>query len=173
MTRTLRSFGTTLMLVGLTAVLAAQAPKINVKLGLWEMTSTTTMSGDMPGMDTSKMTAEQQAQMKAMMSQMMNKPMVNTSQNCLTKEKFEKGDFGDMDKDKCKQTVLTNDGTTYAFKEECTGDQAMSATFTMTAPTPTSFAGKFDGTVSQQGKTMKVSGTLAGKYLGADCGKVK
>ncbi len=168
MTRIFRSLGTPLMLVGLTAVLAAQAPKVKVSLGLWEMTSTSTLSGDMP-MDMSKITPEQQAQMKAMMAGMMNKPMVNTSQNCLTKEKFEKGDFGDMDKDKCKQTVLTNDGTTYAFKEECTGDQAMSATFTMTAPTPTSLTGKFEGTVSQQGKTMKINGTMVGKYLGADC----
>ena len=173
MIRTLRSFGTALMLVGLTAVLAAQAPKINVKLGLWEMTSTSTIAGDMPGMDMSKMTPEQQAQMKAAMASMMNKPMVNTNQNCLTKEKLDQGDFGEGDKEHCKQTVVSNDATTYSFKQVCTGDQARTVTMTMTAPTPTTVSGKFEGSVTQQGKTMTVSGTMTGKYLGADCGKVK
>jgi hypothetical protein len=159
------------MLVGLTAVLAAQAPKVNVKFGLWEMTSVTQMSGDIP-MDMSKMTPEQQAQMKAAMAGMMNKPMTNTAQNCLTKEKFDQGKFAEDEKD-CKQTVITNTETTYSFKQVCTGDQARTVTMTFTAPSPTSVNGKFEGTVSQQGKTMNISGTMTGKYIGADCGKIK
>jgi hypothetical protein len=120
------------------------------------------------------MTPEQQAQMKAAMASMMSKPMVNTSQNCLTKEKLDQGKFAEDEKD-CKQTVLTNDATTYAFKQVCTGDQPRTVTITMTAPTSTSVAGKFEGTVTSPGqaKAMTVSGTMTGKYLGADCGKVK
>ncbi len=54
-----RWLGTGLILASLTAVAFAQAPALNIRMGLWEMTSTTNVGGEMPGIDTSKMTPEQ------------------------------------------------------------------------------------------------------------------
>ncbi len=174
MTRTLRSFGTTLMLVGLTAVLAAQAPKANVKLGLWEMTVVSQISGDMPGMDTSKMSDAQKAQMAAMMKDMM-KPRTDTSQTCITKDKLDKGTLFESDKQKCTRTVVTNTETTYSVKETCTEDNGTTTngTLTFTATSSTAWAGKMDMVVTQGKSKTNATGTITGKYLGADCGNVK
>ncbi len=43
-----RWLGTGLLLVPLTAVVAAQAPALNVRMGLWEITSTINLGGAMP-----------------------------------------------------------------------------------------------------------------------------
>jgi hypothetical protein len=171
MTASIRSFGTTVMLAGLTAVLAAQgAPKMNVKMGLWEMTSTMAMSGDMPGVDSSKMSPEQQAQMRAAMASMANKP--TTTQSCLTKEKFENGQM--MAKDNCKQTLVTNTSTAYDVKVECNQNGTMSTgTMHFEAPTPETVKGKFDMQSTTQGKTMNITGNITGKFVSTDCGKVK
>jgi hypothetical protein len=163
------------MLAGLTALLAAQAPKMNVKMGLWEMTSTMQMGGDMPGMpDTSKMTPEQQAQVKAAMAAMA-KGMTNTTKSCLTKEKFENGELMADKEHNCKHTVLTNNATAYDVKVECTENAktTTNGTYHFEAPTPETVRGKIDATSVSDGKTMKVAGTITGKWLGADCGDIK
>lgn len=173
MTGSIRSLGTTVMLAGLTAVLAAQAPKMNVKMGLWEMTSSMTMSGDMPGMDMSKMTPEQQERAKAAMAQMANRPMTNTSKSCLTKEKFENGQM--MSRDNCKQTLVTNSASSYDVKVTCTeaNNTVTNGTMHFEAPTPDTVNGKINMQSTTQGRTMTVAGTITGKWLGADCGNIK
>ena len=64
MMRSIRPLGTTAMIAGLTTALLAQgAPKISVKMGLWEVTSTTNMTGSVPMPDTSQMTPQQAKQL--------------------------------------------------------------------------------------------------------------
>jgi hypothetical protein len=58
-TRTLLS---SVALIGLSAVLVAQAPALDVKFGLWENTISTNMGGAAP-IDTSKMSPEQAAKL--------------------------------------------------------------------------------------------------------------
>ena len=175
MTASIRSFSTTVILAGLTAVLAAQgAPKMNVKMGLWEMTSTMSMSGDMPGVDTSKMTPEQAAQVKAAMAQMAAKPMTNTQKTCLTKEKFESGQMMAEEKQNCKSTLVTNTAAAYEVKVECSQNGTMTnGTYHFVAPSSDAVNGKINLQSTTQGKTMNMSGTITGKWLGADCGAVK
>lgn len=168
-----QTLGTTVMLAGLTVALAAQAPKMNVKMGLWEMTSTMTMGGDVPGMpDTSKMTPEQQAQVKAAMASM-QKP--TTQKSCLTKEKFESGHMmGDDKRQNCTQTVVANTATAYDMKVECNQNGTVSSgTMHFEAPTPGTVKGKMLMQSTGQGKTMTMNVTTTGKWLGADCGDVK
>jgi hypothetical protein len=43
----------------------------------------------------------------------------------------------------------------------------------MEAPTSSTMKGTFTGAATMQGKTMKMNGTMTGKWLGADCGNVK
>lgn len=173
MTGSIRSFSTTVMIAGLTAVLAAQgAPKMNVKMGLWEMTSTMSMSGDMPGVDMSKMTPEQQAQMKAAMSQMANKP--ETTKSCLTKEKFENGQMM-SERQNCKQTLVANTASAYDVKVECAEKDGTTTNgrFHFEAPTSDTVHGTIETTSVSRGRTMNMKGTITGKWLGADCGAVK
>src|SRR5689334_16829211 len=104
-----------------TSVLLAQKPAINVRVGLWETTTTMSMGGDMAGMmgnmDMSKMTDQQKAAMaQAMgqMSQMMGKPQVH--QACITQKDFDSWDFAKQDKaDTCKHTIAANTATTVDY----------------------------------------------------------
>lgn len=173
MIRLIRPIGTTVMLVGLGAAVLAQgpAPKVNIKMGLWELTTVMQMSGDAPMPDMSKMTPEQQAQMKAAMGSMMA-PRTTTNQTCMTKEKFEKGQF-DESKD-CTHTITTNTASVLEMAVTCKQDQGVSkGTMHMEAPTSSTMKGTFTGAATMQGKTMKMNGTMTGKWLGADCGNVK
>src|SRR4051794_38289473 len=43
------------------ATVVAQAPALDVKYGLWEMSNVTNLGGQMPQIDTSRMTPEQKA----------------------------------------------------------------------------------------------------------------
>src|SRR5438876_2644021 len=58
MTTSFRSLATALLCASLTAVLLAQAPALNVKMGLWEITTTAKVGGQPPAIDTGKMTPE-------------------------------------------------------------------------------------------------------------------
>jgi hypothetical protein len=49
----------------------------------------------------------------------------------------------------------------------------MSGQFHMDAPSPTSFKGTMKSSSTQEGKTMTVDMTMAGKWLSAECGAVK
>src|SRR5688500_469256 len=68
-----------------TAAQTPVRPLLDVRMGLWEVTSTTDIGG-MPAVDTSKMPPQVQAQMAAAMAGAMGKPSVLKS--CMTKEKF-------------------------------------------------------------------------------------
>ena len=172
MTHAIRSIGTTVMMAGLTAALLAQgSPKLNVKMGLWEMTSTTTTSGDVPMPDTSKMTPEQAAAMKSAMAGMMG-PRTSTTKSCMTKEKFDKGTF--MDEKDCKNTIMTNTASALEVQMDCTqGTSKTSALLHIEAPTSETIAASFKGKMMMGAQTMNMSGTTTGKWVGADCGTIK
>jgi hypothetical protein len=163
----------------LAAVLAAQAPALDVRMGLWEVTATTTIGGQMPsmtGMDMSSMTPEQQARMAEAMKGMMG-AHTTTSKSCLTREEFDKSSLlgmNDEEKDAdCRQTITTNTRTTLEGSVTCKGAQEMSGRVHIEAASPTAFSGTFNSSSGASGQAMTFGVTMAGKWLGADCGDVK
>src|SRR2546423_271013 len=52
MNRICRIFATALLTASIVAIAFAQAPALDVKMGLWEVTSTTNIGGQMPAIDT-------------------------------------------------------------------------------------------------------------------------
>jgi hypothetical protein len=150
------------------SVVLAQTPVLDVRMGLWEMTNTTNIGGQMPGMDMSKMTPEQRAQMEAAMKNMMG-AHTTVTKTCVTKEKFDKGNFMSSD-EKCKATITTNTQSVLEMKQSCPNEQSQ---MRLEALSPTSVKATFTGSGTDQGKTMTVSGTIVGKWLGANCGDVK
>lgn len=158
----------------LPAIALAQAPALDVKMGLWEITSTMNIGGEMPMMDTSKMTPEQKAQMDAAMKSMVG-AHTNVQKTCVTRETFDKSNFmmSDQPGMTCKQTVSTNTRSVLDAKVVCTGEHSMTVQMHVDALSPTAFKGSMSSSATEQGKTMKVDGTMTGKWLGADCGNVK
>jgi hypothetical protein len=169
-----RRFGFALLSLSLTAVVAAQKPALNVKMGLWEITATTDIGGQMPGMDTSKMTPQQKAQMEAAMKGMMGAHPTVTK-TCMTQEKFDKSDFMMTDQPgmTCKQTFSKNTSTALDGTVTCTGTRSMTGQMHIEASSPTSITSTMKSSTSEQGKTMTVNMNMTGKWLGAACGDVR
>ena len=85
-TRTLLS---SVALLGLSAVLVAQAPALDVKYGLWENTIVTNLGGP-PPIDTSKMTPEQAAKMAEAMKSVTGGQAI-TEKTCVKQEDLRQG----------------------------------------------------------------------------------
>jgi hypothetical protein len=158
--------------VSLASVLVAQAPALDVRMGLWEVSSTTQVGGQMPDVDTSKMTPEQKARVEEAMKGMMG-GHTNVTKTCMTREKLEKQAFMDSDRHNCKQTMNTNTRTVLESSVTCTGENAMTAQMRIEAASPTSVKGMIKSENTMRGKTMNVNVNLTARWLGADCGDVK
>lgn len=172
MTAMRRLMASLLLSTAAAAVLLAQTPALDVKMGLWEMTTTTEMGGDMPGVDTSKMSPAQKAQIEAMMKSMAS-GRTNVNKTCMTKDKFNRSNFMGQQGANCKQTINVNTSTTLDGTFACTGEHVMAGQMHMDALSSSSIKGIVKSTATEQGKTMTVNIAIAGKWLGADCGDTK
>lgn len=163
-----------LIALSLGALLVGQSlarPLLDVRMGLWEVTSTTEMGG-VPGVDTSKMPPQQQAQIAAAMKGAMGKPSVLKS--CMTREKFvtERTPV-DQPGTTCSHTVQTNTAKVLENTMICTGERPSKSVSRTEALSPTAFTGTVTSTSASPGREMSVTIKMTGKWLGADCGTVK
>jgi hypothetical protein len=164
--------GCAIAVVSCTVVGFAQTSQLNVKLGLWEMTSTSNIGGEM-SIDTSKMTPDQKAKMEAAMKAMMG-PQVHVTKTCITKEDLAEAKFmmGDDRDAQCEQTLTTNTKTTLDVTMSCPGEHASTGQMHIEAPSPTSIKAVMKGSNTSQGKTTTMDVTMNGKWLAAECGDV-
>jgi hypothetical protein len=169
-----RWFSSALLCTGLTTVVLVQAPALDVKMGLWEITTTTQIGGQMPQVDTSKMTAEQKAQVEALMKSSMGNHS-NVRKACVTQEQLDKSNFlmGDQPNTTCKRTITANTRTTLEASVACTGEHAMTAQMHIDALSPTNIKMNMQSSDTTQGRTMTMNVVTTGKWLGADCGGIK
>ncbi len=165
-----------LVLVLSVAVMAAdKIQPLNVKLGLWETTHTTTRSGEMPIPPEmlAKLTPEQRAKMEERMkANSAGRTTTSTSKSCLTKEKLEKAPFSDREKE-CSPTILTSTTSKAVVKFTCDmSGMKMSGTINVEALNPESVKGSAQTTASGN-HTMNVNATFTSKWLGPSCGDVQ
>src|SRR5262245_25633883 len=110
-------------LVASSALAAGPADRPDVKLGLWEMTTTTAQSGK-PQIDTTGMTPAQVAQLQAMLQQNAAAGQHTVTKTCVTAEDLDKDDFlGGQADEGCTRTVITRTRTVREMKEVCTSGQ--------------------------------------------------
>lgn len=153
-------------------LLVSAAEKLNVKPGLWEITSETRMAGmpPLPKELLEMMTAEQREAMQAAIkAQSEDGPIRDTSQECVTQEDLE-NPFNAEDLENCEQTVVNSSATRQEFRLVCTGERAGEGSFRINTPTPETMAGDFDLKVSNGADTMTITAKMEGKWLKADCG---
>ena len=170
-----RAFTSSALVVCITAVLLAQAPALDVNLGLWENTIVTDMGTAMAAqMDTSKLPPEQAAKIAEAMKGMAGKPIVQKT--CLTKEDLAKDSFmmPEDSKTKCTRTITTNSRSALVANIECTGERAMKGQINVESLAGgTAFKSTMKMTSMSGGRSMNMTMNMAGKYLGPDCGDVK
>ena len=156
----------------------AQTPLLEPRFGLWEMTTTISMGGGMPGVDTSKMTPEQKARMEAMMKGMGDR--TNVSKSCLKAEDVKNPNFMMQEQAgmTCTQTMNTNTPTVLDANVKCTGAREMTGQTHIELPTPTTMRSTMKmqtaapaGAGAAGGPPTQVNITMSGKWLAADCGK--
>jgi hypothetical protein len=156
----------------LATVSASSAEKLNVKLGLWEMTSITRFSGmpPLPKELMDKMTPQQKAEMAAKLKAAAEEePEPEVSSECITQEDLDKP-FSSANSDECTQTIVRTTRNTQEIRLQCTGKTKGSGLFRVTTPTPETMTGELDLKAGEGANVFTISGKIKGRWLGADCG---
>jgi hypothetical protein len=173
-----------LLLIAPLPLLAGDMVPLNLKPGLWEVTSTHSMTG-MPSMpaippDTlAKMTPEQRAHVEAMMKSASGAPTTDVNKECVTKEKLEKMTAFDQNKDSgksnCTHTAIQSTGSRMEMKIRCDSKNKHTSdgTFVIEVLGPESGKGSMHNVITTDtGKTMNMDFSFTFKYLGPACGDV-
>ncbi len=149
---------------------------LDIKLGLWETTSTNTMSGapPIPPDVLAKMTPEQRARFEQMIQARTGTPTNHTHKYCLTKEKLEKDlSFGE-DKGKCTHTIVASSSSVADVKFRCAENEATTeGTAKFQAVNSENVKGTVHAVTTGSGHTMTIDVSLTSRYLGPACGDVK
>jgi hypothetical protein len=166
-----------LILVAGAALLHAQVINValNVKLGLWEMTSTSETSG-MPPIDTSKMTPEVRARIEAALKARGGTPSSPiVRRDCLTKEKLANYAFQDpqANDSSCKRTIVTNTSALMEMHIECAGQRKMTGDFRVEVLASDTVKVTTKMVAGEGPQVMNINGTMNGKWVSAACGDVK
>jgi hypothetical protein len=166
--------------VGTAAVAVARAadlPMLNVKLGLWEITTHPQVNGKLPITDEQleKLSPEQRAKFEAAMQAAIARgAQPRLFKECMTPEKRSRGFNAGSDQSKnCQQNLVTNTPSEFEMHRECTsedGKQSTSVHFRVVSSDHVS--GTVNSLISHGTKTMTVNSTMEGTWLGANCGSV-
>jgi|SRR5580658_1582936 hypothetical protein len=149
---------------------------LNLKEGLWEVTTIHSMSG-MPAMANlppdalAKLPPDQRAKVEAMMS---GRPNTDVRKECVTKEKLAKNAMFSKDRGDCTRTVVSSTGSRLELKIHCQEkDTASDGTLVLEALTTDGVKGTMHLATNSDGQNIKMDFTFSSKYLGPACGDVK
>ena len=152
---------------------AAAQTALNVKLGLWEVTSTIQHSGT-PPVDISRVPPAQRAQVEAMMkSQMAQATAPTTRKQCVTKEDIDRAFMNEHRDESCTRTIVQSTSTVLALRMTCTGATKMNGDVRFDAITPEAVKGVMKFDMEGEGHTMTVNSTVAAKWISSSCAGVK
>jgi Protein of unknown function (DUF3617) len=172
MIRSLRKRHLTLIAL-MTVLPALAADGLNVKTGLWETTTVSTMSGvtlpAMPAGALEKMPPAQRAQMEQMMKQFSGKaPTTRTNKECVTEKDLKDGAFrvAQENQDKnCKYTTLTATSKRQEMTFKCSDESAAAGNFVIDANSSTSVHGVMD----MKSASMSMNVKIDARWLSASC----
>lgn len=149
---------------------------INVKTGLWQSTSTITITGGLglPPSMLSKLTPEQKAKYEAaMQAQAGGRTTTHTNKGCLTQKDLTTDPFAQKDSDDenihCHGTLLRSTSTDIVLQETCSGEASMTYTMKIHAVDSEHATGTGTGTATMGGRTMNSNVKFESKWLGATC----
>lgn len=156
---------------------AADSIKLNVKPGLWEVSSLGQASGvpPIPEDTLAKMTPEQRARFQAaMQATMSNASKPRLFKNCITPEKIAQGfDVQPNQSASCQRTVTSISSSEFKVSSVCSGpDGGTTMEMHLQATGSEQVSGTVHVVVSRGGKTMTVDNNIHGKWLSSDCGNV-
>jgi Protein of unknown function (DUF3617) len=152
----------------------ASAAPLNVKLGLWEVTLTTQMSGGGLPFDVSKLTPEQQAQARAILQSQNN--LTHTYKSCVTKKQLEEDPAAEPPEEgeKCTTKIASQSSTHWKGTRICTRNgRRREFDVDMRAVSRERTQGTVRAVFNENGDTMTVNNKMSSRWLSSDCGSVK
>jgi predicted regulator of amino acid metabolism with ACT domain len=157
---------------------AADLVKPNIKPGLWEVTNSPQVTGDMPISEDqlAKMSPEQRARVEAMMKQgMASANKTRVYKDCMTPEKIARGfDIAKEEGKSCKRKIVSSTANELQLHDECDGENRKTVSDVhFQVKGSTAMTGQINVIITSGAKTMKVDSKVQGKWLAADCGSVK
>ena len=163
------------------ALLPQAAPeKLNIKPGLWEFTITMDMSGNPLTPDMQQRIAslppEQRAKAEAAIKNAqagMSRPQV--SQSCIRAQDLDKPmPVKPPDSSSCKQTMIKATASEQEIRMDCnSGSQKATSTVHLVESDPENMKGTVTGVVTGPQQNFNMHANFTGKWVAADCGKVK
>jgi len=171
---------TTILLAAALSAVAASAADIkpfDVKMGLWETTSTSEVAGApaMPAIPKEKLDQlppEQRARIDAMLKG--RNAQSTSTRSCLTRESLSRALNFSHD-DACKTTLVSSTSSKQEIHMECARDTAKS-TGDITIERIDAEHAKGTGVVQstmQGGRSMSMKLSFTSKWISSDCGDVK
>ncbi|MGB8013471.1 MAG: DUF3617 domain-containing protein [Terriglobales bacterium] len=149
---------------------------LNAKEGLWEVTTTHSMTGmpatpNIPPDALAKMPPEQRARIEAMMK---GGPSTDVRKECITKEKLEKHSAFAPKRGDCTYNVVSSTGSRLEVKLHCQDKQtSIDGTVVQEVVGSDGVKGTAHMVSNSEGHTMNVDISFSSKYLGPACGDVK
>ena len=155
---------------------AIKMTPMNVKTGLWQSTSTITVTGSLglPPEVLAKMTPEQKARYEAaMQAQAGGHSSTHTEKSCLTQKDLTTDPFAQKNSDDenihCHGTLLSSTSTDIVLQETCSGEATMNYTMKIHAVDSEHATGTGTGTATMGGHTMNSSVKFQSTWIGATC----
>lgn len=146
---------------------------LDVKLGLWESTTTMEHSGAPPIPDEvlARLTPEQRAKIEERAKASAQQgPKTTTRKSCVKKEDLEKAmAFGNNEKT-CHRTILASSSSKLEFSMECgAATMKSNGTVKIEAISSEHVKGSIQMTIGDGARSMKMNSTFESKWLGPAC----
>jgi hypothetical protein len=163
-------------LVCASALAAGGKVKLNVKTGLWQTTTTNTVTGSMglPPELADKLTPAQRARFEGAQKKQGNgSPRTVTHKDCLTPEKLAEDPFTDKthpDEAKCEETIIKSTATDLEVRELCSyGSSKGDIRLSFHADSPDHVTGSGTTKAMVGGREMNSTMKMESKWVSASC----
>lgn len=150
-----------------------------IKAGLWEVKQTREMNGQkMPDMGEHLKNMPPEAR-KRMEEQMRQRGVEmgggsTTAKLCLSEESLSRDDWTSAGAEHgCKTEILSRSATAWKWRSTCGGQPPTVAEGETRFQGDTGYTTVIDATSNRQGQPHRMHMEMQGKWLGADCGKLK
>ena len=154
---------------------SAGTASLAIKPGLWKVTTTSHMNGQLPipEADLARMPPAQRAKFEAAMkAAAANMGAPHVFEECLTAKQIADGLKLNETEPSCHRTVLSSAPTELRIHESCTGTTVREMDGTFEAPDPSTMHGTIHMVATHGARTMNVNSVVQGRRLGADCGNL-
>ena len=155
---------------------ADKLQRLDVKLGLWETTTSGMATGELPipADAMANMTPEQRAKIEQMMKSRMNTPSTHVHKDCLTQETLDKELSFGAARENCTHPILSSSSSGAEVKFHCAEkDGTADGTVKFEASNSENVKGKIHMTMNANGKAMTNEVNMTSRWISASCGDLK